>query len=218
MNEGKKKKHPISKDIKETQKYMETRVGAGISFDVDFRALYVLKTEVQLYYLNGMVDDRIISQLLIKLVEIIDYELNRKLVSATIQNRLVNQSLDIAKNMDQAVDQLLSGLIVLFIDAEKQAFVLDVRSYPGRTPEEPDTERVIRGSRDGYTENVVINTGLTRRRVRDERLRNEMVTIGERSKTDVCISYLQDVADEKLVKLTKEKLKEIEIDGIPMAD
>src|SRR5699024_7546964 len=62
------------------------------------------------------------------------------------------------------------------------------------------------------------NSGLTRRRVRDERLRNEMVTIGERSTTDVCISYLQDVADDRLVKLTKEKLKEIKIDRIAMAD
>src|SRR5699024_2120027 len=139
-----------------------------------------------------MVYDRMISQLLRTLVEINDYESNRKKVAAIIENRLVNQSLDIAKNMDEAVDQLLAGLIVLCIDGEKQGIVLDVRSYPGRTPEETDTERVIRGSRDGYTENVVINTGLTRRRVRDERLRNEMVTIGERSKTDVCISYLQD--------------------------
>src|SRR5699024_11557471 len=101
MNEGKKKKHPISKDIKETQKYMETKVGGGVFFDVDFRDIYVLKTEVQLYYLNGMVDDRIISQLLRTLVEINDYESNRKKIAAIIQNRLVNQSLDIAKNMDE---------------------------------------------------------------------------------------------------------------------
>ncbi|WP_305852316.1 spore germination protein [Virgibacillus sp. MSJ-26] len=215
---AKKKEYPVFKKVKEVQKYMENRVGAGTSYDVDFRDLIILKTEVQLYYLNGLVDDAIVSQILKVLIEINDNEYNKQDVGGIIQNRLVNESLDIAKNMDEAVDQLLSGLIVIFVDGEKRAFVLDVRSYPGRQPEEPDTERVVRGARDGYTENVVFNTALTRMRIRDERLRNEMVKVGERSKSDVCISYLQDVADNELVELTKKKIQEIDIDGIPMAD
>src|SRR5699024_2707149 len=106
----------------------------------------------------------------------------------------------------------------VFVDGEKYAFVVDVREYPGRQPEEPDTERVIRGARDGFTENVVINTALTRRRIRDARLRNEMLKVGERSTTDVCLSYIQDIADDEMVELTKEKIRSIEIDGITMAD
>ena len=213
-----KKEYPVFKNVKDVQKYMETKVGSGVSYDVDHRDIYILKTEVQLYYLNGMVDDAIVTQVLRELVEINDYETNQKKVGAIVENRLINQSLDIAVKMDEAIDQLLSGLIVIFVDGEKKAFILDVRQYPGRQPEEPDTERVVRGARDGYTENVVFNTALTRMRIRDERLRNEMVKVGVRSKTDVCISYLQDVADDELVELTKNKLKEIDIDGIPMAD
>src|SRR5699024_712360 len=91
-----------------------------------------------------------------------------------------------------------SGLIVIFVDGYRLAYVIDVRDYPGREPEEPDTERVIRGSRDGYTENVVQNVALTRRRIRDERMRNVMLRVGERSKTDVCLCYLQDVADNDM--------------------
>ncbi|WP_426470519.1 spore germination protein, partial [Salmonella enterica] len=71
---------------------------------------------------------------------------------------------------------------------ETKAFAVDVRSYPGRSPEEPDTEKVVRGARDGYVENIIINTALTRRRIRDERLRFEMMQVGERSKTDICIA------------------------------
>lgn len=59
---------------------------------------------------------------------------------------------------------MLSGLIVIFVDGVKYAFVVDTRNYPGRSPEEPDTEHVVRGSRDGYTENIIENTALTRRR------------------------------------------------------
>ena len=70
---------------------------------------------------------------------------------------------------------------------ENTAFAVDVRSYPGRQPQEPDTEKVVRGSSDGFVENIIINTALTRRRIRDERLRFEMLKVGERSKTDVAI-------------------------------
>ncbi len=63
---------------------------------------------------------------------------------------------------------------------------------------------MVRGARDGYVENIVVNTALTRRRIRDERLRFEMMQVGERSKTDICIAYIQDVADPGLVELIKK--------------
>src|SRR5690606_31284712 len=114
--------------------------------------------------------------------------------------------------------QLLSGLIVIFIDGFRHALVVDVRKYPGRPPQEPDTERVIRGARDGFTENVIESTSLIRRRIRDKNLRNEIVKAGKRSKTDICISYIKDVANDEFVKVVKEKIKKINIDNLIMTD
>ncbi|HYK72182.1 MAG TPA: spore germination protein, partial [Pseudoneobacillus sp.] len=96
--------------------------------------------------------------------------------------------------------------------------VIDVRSYPGRQPQEPDTEKVVRGARDGYTENIIVNTALTRRRIRDEKLRFEIMKVGERSKTDIAIGYIEDVADPDLVEIIKKELKAIETDGLTMGD
>lgn len=135
-----------------------------------------------------------------------------------LNNRVVHQQVEKTDRFDKAMDRLLSGLLVIFADGEENCFIVDVRHYPGRTPEEPDTEKVVRGSRDGYTENIIENTALTRRRIRDERLRNEIMQVGERSKTDICISYIQDVADPDLVNLIKEELQNIDVDGISMAD
>src|SRR5690625_7366965 len=125
---AKKKEYPVFKKVKDVQKYMENRVGAGTSYDVDFRDLIILKTEVQLYYLNGLVDDAIVSQILKVLIEINDNEINKQADGAIIQNQLVNQSLDIANKIDEAGDQLLSTLKVIFVDAGKSAFILDVGS------------------------------------------------------------------------------------------
>src|SRR5699024_11434061 len=79
-----------------------------------------------------------------------------------------------------------------------------------------DTERVIRGARDGFTESIVFNSALVRRRVRDKGLRNEMLHVGTRSKTDVCISYIVDIANPEYIKHLKKKIKQIDIDGLVM--
>lgn len=213
-----KSKLPISAKIKDTEQYMKDRIGTDVSYDVGFRELIILKQKIQIYYVNGLCDSELVVEIMKKLVEINDFESNRPKLKEIIHNRLVHEQVDMVETMDEAVDQLLSGLVVIFIDGEKFAFVLDLRSYPGRSPEEPDTERVIRGSRDGYTENIVVNTALTRRRIRDARLRNEMLKVGERSKTDICISYIADIADDGLVQEIKDKVKAIDIDGLTMAD
>ncbi|WP_067728198.1 spore germination protein [Oceanobacillus damuensis] len=213
-----KNNHMISANIRDNQAYMEERIGMGDSFDVGFREIIILKRKVHLYYVTGLCDTSTVQEMMKKLIEINDVETNHKKLPEIIENRIVHQQVKPVKTMDEAADEILSGLIGVFIDGERFAQIVDVRSYPGRSPEEPDTEKVIRGSRDGYTENIIQNTALTRRRLRDERLRNKMLKVGERSKTDVCISYLQDIASEGLIDLIKEQLEAIEIDGITMAE
>lgn len=211
---------PIDHDIEKNKKYMHDRIGVGRSFDTGFREIEIVDTPLAIYYLNGLVEDDNIIQLLKKLVSISDDDKRNKRrdVWRLVEENLVNHQLTEVDTMDEAVDQMLTGLITIFIDGSDRAFIIDVRSYPGRQPEEPDTERVIRGARDGFTENIVENTALIRRRIRDERLRNEMLRVGERSKTDACISYIQDVTNDDLVKTAKKMIRDIEIDGLTMAD
>ncbi|MFB1050447.1 spore germination protein [Paraliobacillus sp. JSM ZJ581] len=212
------KKTPITANIKENQKQMTKRLGIGTSFDIGFREIILLDQKVQLYYVTGLCDTSIVVELLKKLTAINDEEPNKDQLSTIIENRLVHQQVEKKHELNEVITQLLSGLIVIFVENTDHAFIVDVRNYPGRGPEEPDTEKVVRGSRDGYTENIIENTGLTRRRVRDERLRNRILQVGERSKTDICVSYIKDIADDGLVKTIIKEIKKIDIDGLAMAD
>ena len=124
-----------------------------------------------------------------------------------VKNSIVEQSVAEIKTMDEMVDQVLSGLIVIVVDGTPIGLVVDVRSYPGRQPQEPDTEKIVRGSRDGFVENIIVNTAITRRRIRDERLRFEMLKVGERSKADIAIGYIEDIADPGLVEIIHKELK-----------
>jgi stage V sporulation protein AF len=209
---------PISRRLSDNEHFFKERIGIGTSFDLGIRKLKVLNKEVHMYYCNGLCDTQYIIELLKEIIDINDNERQRAQTKQIIENRLVHQQVTPVENLDEAVDQLLSGLIVILIEGESAGFVVDVRSYPGRQPEEPDTEKVVRGARDGYVENIIVNTALTRRRIRDERLRHEIIQVGERSKTDICIAYIKDVADPGLVELVKKELKEIKIDGLTMAD
>lgn len=216
--EATKNKMPIHSDLTKNEQFLKDRIGLGESFDLGVRKFKVLKKDVHLYFCNGLCDTAYIIELMKELVEVNDNERYKSDVKSVIENRVVHQQMQEIDNTDDLVDQLLSGLIVILIEGEETGLVVDVRSYPGRNPQEPDTEKVVRGARDGYTENIIVNTALTRRRIRDERLRHEIFQVGERSKTDVCIAYLKDVANPDLINVIKKELKQIEIDGIPMAD
>src|SRR5699024_3903471 len=157
----------VSKQIDDNADYMREVVGARISFDLDFRELMVLKRGVQRYYVNGLVDDVTILHIIKMLVATNDNEVEISRADEIIENRLIEGQVERENKLGNTTDQLLSGLIAVFIDGERHAYIVDVRQYPGRQPGEPDTERVIRGSRDGFTENVIESTALIRRRIKD---------------------------------------------------
>ncbi|WP_066257348.1 spore germination protein [Neobacillus drentensis] len=218
MSRSNEQKWPIPQSVNEIENYMKQRVGLGVSFDFGVRKLKILKKDVHIYYVNGLCDSLFIIQLIEELVEINDHEKLSTDLFKIVENRLVNQSVEQVNTLDLIVDKVLSGLIAVVMEGQNTAFVIDVRSYPGRAPQEPDTEKVVRGSRDGFVENIILNTALTRRRIRDERLRFEMLKVGERSKSDVALGYLEDVADPDLLNIIRKEIKAIKTDGIPMAD
>ncbi|MGG4550165.1 spore germination protein [Rossellomorea marisflavi] len=215
---GEIRKTPIPKDLGKLEEYMQNHVGLNKSFDLGVRKLMILKKGVHIYYINGLTDASYVIHIVEELVDVNDNERATSKIYDIVHNRLVHQSVEPVKTVEEAVDEVLSGLIAVFVEGAPEALIVDVRSYPGRQPSEPDTEKVVRGSRDGYVENIIVNTALTRRRIRDPRLRFEIFRIGERSKTDISIAYIEDVADPNLIEIVKQELQSIKIDGLTMAD
>lgn len=79
-------------------------------------------------------------------------------------------------------------------------------------------ERVVRGARDGFTETMLTNVGLVRRRLRDPGLKFEAMQVGRRTRTDVCLGYIDDIVDKVMVDTVRDKIKNVNLDGIPLAD
>ena len=93
---------------------------------------------------------------------------------------------------------------------------MDVRTYPARGIDEPDTEKVTRGSRDGFVETMLFNTNLIRRRIRSPRLTFEVKSVGTESKTDVAIAYVKGSVNEELLDTLRKKLDSLEVTSLTM--
>ncbi len=208
----------ISKKLEENTSIIRDRLGIGVTYDIGIREMKVADRDMAIMYCNGLTDNDTLVLILNELADLDRSQLGSQPYKALFQQFIIHIQVESVKQMDETIDYILTGHAVFFIDGSNEAIVVDARVYPGRTPEEPDTERVVRGSRDGFTENLATNTALTRRRIRDEHLRFEVLKIGIRSKTDVSIVYLADVADLGLVNLIREKLSAIKVDGLPMAE
>ena len=209
---------PVEKNIDETQKILEDKLGFGKSFDVGQREIVVMERRIQLYYITGLVDSELVVDLMTQLLLLNSLPHPNDDVFQTIHNRLVHQQVTVTDKVNDICTSGLSGLVAIIVDKETQAFVVDVRSYPGRGPSEPDTEKTVRGSRDGYTENIIVNTALTRRRIRTGKLRNIILKVGDQSKTDVVLMYIEDIADQSMVDEVKHRIEQVKVDGLTMTD
>ena len=103
----------------------------------------------------------------------------------------------------QTLPKLYAGLVPLIVEGLDKIIILDARDYPSRSVEEPEKERTLRGARDGFTENMMENVAMIRRRLRSNQLIFKVFNVGTDSKSDVVLCYMQDRADSKFVeKLT----------------
>ena len=125
---------------------------------------------------------------------------------------------DIMTIQDQPkfVQLLLAGMTCMLIDGYQQIIAFDFREYPSRSVAEPDKDKVLRGSRDGFIEALVPNAALVRRRIRDTNLIFQMQTVGRSSKTDVAVVYMKDRVNQKALDEVLRRMQGIDVDALTM--
>ncbi|WP_213166607.1 spore germination protein [Alkalicella caledoniensis] len=208
----------LHKDLSKNVEILEKKLGVGVSFDVINREFIIGGKKVALFFVDGFAKDDVMLMIMQTLYHIKREEIALNTVAKLMDTKIPYIEVDTQENYGDCIDSILSGALILLIDGENIAIEIDAREYPARGPEEPDVERVTRGSRDGFVETMVFNTALIRRRIRDPRLRVEHLSVGTRSKTDVAVCYIQDVVNPDLVKEIKNDVENIKVDGLPMAE
>ena len=124
---------------------------------------------------------------------------------------------EISADIDQLILSVLSGSVVMLGSTfEDKAIIIDARTYPARSTEEPNNDRVMQGAKDGFVETLIFNTALIRRRVRDPRLTMMYKNVGGSSKTDIVICYMDGIADKKYVDALSKRIDEIKPKSMTM--
>ena len=195
----------LSEDYKTNKTVISKRLGAERNFDVIERRLEIAEREVSFFYIDGFVKDgemQRIMQTLLSLKEFGD--------AVSVMRKLPYIEIELSSDMDAIISAVLSGQTAIFAESFKgEAILADVRTYPARSTEEPDSDRVMQGAHDGFVETLIVNTALIRRRVRDERLTMKHFNLGGSSKTDVVVCYMKGVAEEKLVSDIERRIASI---------
>ncbi|WP_412059429.1 spore germination protein [Cytobacillus firmus] len=214
----KARREPVKVSLKDNIEYLRDALGVEKSFDVIQLDVEYAEREMALYLVDGFVKDDILHYLMKMLAGLDAAQLEGDTLSRLIKTYIPYVEVETTDDLDKVVDMVLAGPTALVVDGVDEVILIDARTYPVRGPQEPDIERVVRGSRDGFVETLVFNTALTRRRIRDRTLRMEYMQVGRRSKTDIVVSYIEDIADPDMVKKIKESISKIDTDGLPMAE
>ncbi len=178
------------------------------------------KMQAALLYFDGLVDKRIVNESVIRPLMydsrfFAPRELKRAQKMEYLQEKMVAVGgVKVVTTIDELLDNCLYGDTILLIDGFAEALSLNTKGWVNRGVEEPKTEAVVRGPREGFTETLGLNTSLLRRKICHPDLIIEGVQLGEKTKTKVCLAYLKGVVSADLLKEVKTRLQRIETDAI----
>lgn len=205
----------LSNELDYNMKKMQEIFKVKENFDIIYRVMDIGGRKACFYFIDGFARDEILQRLM-------QYFLDKKEEDMPIDAHGMSKQLvpygevDLRESFKDIEKDLLSGVTILILDGYERAFSIDCRSYPSRSVDEPEKDKVMRGSRDGFVETLVFNTALIRRRIRTPDLTMEVCVVGKSSKTDIVLSYMPSRVDKKVLAEIKERISKIEIDSLTM--
>lgn len=195
--------------------YMNQMLPVEDSFDIVQRDIQIGGKDATFYFIDGFTKDESMLKIMDSFFNIKEEDMPKD-AAAFATTCIPYVEVDVIGDFDQIFRNLLSGVTCLFIDGYQACLAIDCRTYPARSVDEPDKDKSLRGSRDGFVETIVFNTALMRRRIRDRHLVMKMLEVGESSRTDVALCYMEDRVDQELLKNLNYRIRDIKVDDLRM--
>ena len=162
-------------------------------------------------YADGIADKQLLGELVVKPLR----EVKQDAKLDEVKLLLASPEVKDCSKIKDGIAEVSDGNAVLFVDGEKDFFIIGLKNPPGRSVAEPPTQVTLKGPREGFTEDIKVNLGLVRKRLKSENLHVKMLKTGQRSDTAVAMVYLDDVVQKGLPEKVEKKIAENEIDLVP---
>lgn len=211
----------VSSSLQDNINMLNQLLPLNKSFDFLTRRIELCHIDSYFIGINGYCDNRILHMILADL-QSMDFsslleskDSSKELIETLTHTFPIGQVQHYAE-FEPLFRNLLSGTILLFFEGANEGFSIDIRQYPVRSIEEPENEKVLRGSKDGFVETLLFNANLIRRRIRSTNLTFEIFSVGTQSKTDVSIAYMDGEADPELLDTIRKRLQQINVSALTM--
>lgn len=177
-----------------------------------------LSTNFCAIYVAEIIDKKLLNQFVLKPLMESDFksileQCNKsyKSITSLIMKKVINEA-DIitSKDIQNIVDQILYGYTVILIEGCDEALIVNTKGHHDRAIEEPESDKVIKGPRNGFNENLNINLSLIRKIIRSSKFKFIFMEVGANTKTKLCICYMEDIASERILQEIKNRLKKID--------
>ena len=205
----------MSGSLADDMEYLNGQLGVGTNFDVLYRVVQIGGRNACIYMIDGFCKDEVMQKLLQHFIGITEdkmpsdaHEMSKQLVPYG--------EVDLEDEWEKIEYSVMSGVVAMFIDGYDRCILIDARTYPARGVSEPEKDKVLRGSKDGFVETIVFNTALIRRRIRSPQLRMEMLKAGTNSQTDIVLCYMDDRVDRDFLEKIRNRINSLQVDALTL--
>ena len=194
---------------------LDELMGLKTNFYIIHRVIRIGDTDACMYLIDGFCKDELMQKILQYLMDLKAEDFPKDAHEMS-KIAIPYVEVDLENHWGKIVESLLAGVFILMVDGYEKAVLIDARTYPARGVEEPEKDKVLRGSKDGFVETVVFNTALIRRRIRSTDLHMEIMNAGQNSRTDIVLCYMKSRVDPKLLEKIRDRIQGIQVDALSM--
>ena len=207
----------VGNNFEENRYVISKALRLNESFDLIERNFMLGEKQASMFMLDGFDKDEIMERILEFLMRVKKEDIADLTTSLFEMQMIPYVEVECLDDLNTVITQILSGTILLIVEDLNQAIAIDARTYPNRSLSEPEDDKVLRGSRDGFVETLVFNTALIRRRIRDNELTMKLMQVGNKPHTDVVLCYLNDRVDHNSLQTLQKEIQEIDIASLSLA-
>lgn len=212
------KKEVLSVSFGDNVTRLDSILRCDENFDIIKRTLNISNTKCVMYYVDGFVKAESTEKMMTYLFSVKDFgDGSEGAAKKFADTSMPAVEVDVQSSIDDITVAVLSGCTAFLSEGfGANALIIDMRTYPARTTTEPENDRVMRGSRDGFVETMIFNTAMIRRRIRDPRLTVKYLSAGKQTRTDMALCYIDGMADADYVKELSDKISNLDCDSLVM--
>ncbi|MDD3839550.1 MAG: spore germination protein [Clostridia bacterium] len=210
----------LSRDLKRKIQFLSTYISKNADIKIKF---FNIQSSVNkkgaVVYMESVIDNTQFNKNILTPLMVYYNNTKNKITSTNQIDQIMNMFITVGQtekisSSQKMLDSLFEGLAIVMIEGTRDVLSIDVRGGKTRALDEPLLDRTLCGPREGFVETLKINIALIRRKLKDPNFVIEKKVVGTRTRTDVAIMYIEDIADTAIVQKIMNKIDQINIDGM----